>query len=62
MKEAGITSARGRMLYKNNYYMSMALDEHMFNKYGWTIVGTIVQTDKKSRADNYIPFHKFSNG
>ena len=34
----------------------------MFKKYGWTIVGTIVPTDKKSREDEDIPFLKLSNG
>jgi hypothetical protein len=34
----------------------------MFNEYGWTIVGTISPTDKKSRADEDVPFLKLSNG
>ena len=34
----------------------------MFEKFGWTIVGTIVPTDKKSRADEDVPFLKLSNG
>ena len=34
----------------------------MFDKYGWTIVGTIVPTAKKSREDEDIPFLKLSNG
>ena len=44
VKEARITSARWRTLYTDNYYMPMALAKHMFNKYRWTIVGTIVPT------------------
>ena len=30
--------------------------KHMFNEYGWKIVGAIVPTDDNSRADNNIPF------
>ena len=61
VKEAALTSVRGRTLYTNNYYMSMALSNHMFNNYVWKISVTIVSTDKKSRADNDIPFLKFPN-
>ena len=39
----------------------MNLAKHMFEKYGWTIVGTICTTDKKSRQDHNIHFLKFSN-
>ena len=58
VKEAGITNARGRTLYTNNYCTLMAIDKHIFNKYGWTIVGTIIPTEKKSRADHHIPLLK----
>ena len=34
----------------------------MFTKFGWTILGTIVPTDKKSRADEDVPFLKLPNG
>ena len=61
-KEAGLTGARGRTLYTDNYYTSVALAKHMFEKYGWTIVGTFTPTDKKSRQDHDIPFLKLSNG
>ena len=40
----------------------MALAKHIFEKYGWMIVGTITPTDKKSRSDHDIPFLKLSNG
>ena len=59
---AGITKERGRVLYTDNYYTSVKLAKHMFEKYGWTIVGTISATDKKSRQDEDIPFLKLSNG
>ena len=42
--------------------MSMALTKHMFEQYGWTIVGTICTTDKKSCQDHDIPFLKLANG
>ena len=34
----------------------------VFDQYGWTIVSTIVPTDKKSREYDLIPFLKLSNG
>ena len=40
----------------------MAIVKHMFNKYGWKVVGSIVPTDKKSRSDHDIPFLKLSSG
>ncbi len=40
----------------------MKLVKHLFEKYRWTMVGTIVPTDKKTREDHYIPFLKLSNG
>ena len=61
VKESGIISVRGRTLYTNNYYTSMALAKNMLNKYGWTIVGTILPTDNNSRADHNITFLKLSN-
>ena len=62
VKEAGLASTRGRKLYPYNYYMLMVLDKHMFNKYGWKIVGTIVPMAKTSSSDHNITFLKFSNG
>ena len=41
VKEAGITSVLGRMIYNNKYCTSIALDMYMFNEYIWTIFGTI---------------------
>ena len=62
VKEAGLNSVRGRTLYTDNYYTSMVLSKHMFNKYGRKIVGNIVPTDKKSRFDYDISSLKLSNG
>ena len=50
------------MLYTDNYYTSIKLAKHMYEKYGWTIVGTIVPTDKKHREADDFPFLKLSNG
>ena len=44
-----LTGTRGRVLYTVNYCTSVKLAKHMITKYGWTIVGTIVPTEKKSR-------------
>jgi hypothetical protein len=60
--DAGLTESSGRTLYTDNYCTSVKLAKHMFDEYGWTIVGTISPTDKKSRADEDIPFLKLSNG
>jgi len=59
--EAGLTESHGRVLYTDNYYTSVKLAKHMFNESGWTIVGKILPTDKKSRADEDFPFLKLSN-
>jgi len=60
--ENGLTSARGRVLYTDNWYTSVDLAKHLYEKYGWTIVGTMSATDKKERKDHDIPFLKLSNG
>jgi len=62
VNEAELTGPRGRTLYTDNYYTSMKLAKHLFEKYKWTMVGTIVLTDKKTRDDHDIPFLKLSNG
>jgi hypothetical protein len=62
VKEADLTKSRGRTLYTDNYYTSVKLAKHLFEKYRWTLVGTIVPTDKKTREDHDIPFLKLSNG
>ena len=58
MKEAELTKSRGRTLYTDNYYTSIKLAKHLFEKYRWTLVGTIVPTDKKTREDHDILFLK----
>ncbi len=46
----------------DNYYTTVKLAKHMFERYGWTIVGTIVPTDKVTRCDEDFPFVKLSHG
>ena len=46
VNDAGLTSARGHVLHTDNYYTSVKLAKHMYENYGWTIVGTISATDK----------------
>ncbi len=53
---------RGRTVYSDNYYTSIRMAKHLYEKYSWSLVGTIVPTDKKQRADEDVPFVKLSNG
>ena len=49
VNKANLTASRGRVLYTDNWYTSMKLAKHFFEKYGWTICGT-------------VPFLKLSGG
>lgn len=60
--DAGLTTTRGRVLYTDNFYTSVKLAMHMFEKYGRIICGTITPTDKKSREDLDVPFLRLSDG
>jgi len=44
--DAGLAKQQERVLYTDNYYTSVKLAKHMFEKYQWTIIGTILPTDK----------------
>ena len=59
---ANLTSSTGRKLYVDNWYTTMDLAKHLYEQYGWTIIGTMTPTDKKSRSDHDVPFLKLSNG
>ncbi len=61
VNKAELTGPRGRTFYNDNYYTSVKLAKHLFDKYRWTMVGTIVPTDKKMREDHDILFLKLSN-
>ena len=39
---------RGRTIYSDNYYTSVKLAKHLYENYQWTLVGTIVPTEKTS--------------
>ena len=60
--DAGLLEACGRVLYTDNYYTSVKLSRHMFEKYSWATLGTFVPTEKKHRENDDFPFHKLSNG
>jgi hypothetical protein len=51
VKQAELTSPCGHSLYTDNYYTSMKLAMHLFEKYRWTMVGIVVPTDKKTCED-----------
>ena len=57
-----ILLVQGPVLYTDNWYTSVPLARHLFEKYGWLIVGTISPTDKKTREEYDIPFLQLSNG
>jgi hypothetical protein len=52
----------GRTIYSNNYYTSVKMAKHLYKKYQWTLVGTVVPTKKTSRSDEDLPFVKLFNG
>ena len=54
-----MTLSSGRILYCDNWYTSLSLAEKLFLKFHWLLVGTV--TEKKTREDYDIPFHKLSS-
>ena len=62
ISKAGLTGVRGRVLTTDNWYTSIALAIHLFEVYGWALVGTIVATDKQTREKLDFPFGKLSKG
>ncbi|KAL3815360.1 hypothetical protein ACHAXA_002144, partial [Cyclostephanos tholiformis] len=62
LQKASLTDAQGRTLHADNYYTSMSLVKHLYNKYRWNCIGTIVPTEKNDWASHDLPFHKLSNG
>jgi hypothetical protein len=49
--KSGLTKARGRILYTNNWYTSINLAMLHFEKYGWRFCGTIVPTKRFWRKE-----------
>jgi hypothetical protein len=50
VKEAELTGPCGRILYTNNYYTTMKLAKHLFEKYRLTIIGAMVPIDEKTQG------------
>jgi len=46
----------------DNWYTTMDLVKHLYEHYGWTLVGMMTPTEKKSRSDHDVPSLKLSNG
>ena len=61
-EKAHLLTNRGHILFTDTYYTSIKLAKHMYEKHGWTIVGTISPTKKKQRNKEDFPFSKLSNG
>jgi hypothetical protein len=57
-----LDKGKGRVLYTDNWYTSIALMCTMYFKYGFLLVGTISLTTKLSRTAADYPFRKLSNG
>ena len=51
----------GRILYTDNWYTSLGLAKTLFLRSNWLFVGTSAPTEKKTRCEYDIPFHKYSN-
>ena len=62
LDEIGLLLTRGRVLCTDNWYTSVSLAKDLYENYGWTMLGTIVPTEKKKRTGEDIPFRKLSNG
>jgi hypothetical protein len=63
LKDNNLTSNfSGHIVYTDNWYTTMALAHHLYNKYGYFFCGTMVLTEKKARQDVDVPFLKLSNG
>jgi hypothetical protein len=58
----GLTSARGRILFTNNWYTSIQLPTMLYDEYGWQFCATITPTEKLPRQDRDVPFAKLSKG
>ena len=61
-EKADLLRTKGRILFTDNYYTSIRLAKLMYEKYGWSIVGTITPTKKKQRDKEDFLFVKLSNG
>ena len=55
-----LTNASGRTVYTDNWYTTMDLARNLYDKHRMLFCGTMTLTDKKSRQDLDVPFHKLS--
>ena len=62
LEKGNLTGAHGRALFTDNWYTSVDLAKALWNKHRMLFCGTITPTDKKSRSDHDVPFHKLSAG
>ena len=59
---ADLVTAKGRILYTDNWYTTLRLAKFLYVKYGWLFVGTVVPSDSKVRNENSIPFRRLTSG
>jgi hypothetical protein len=57
---AAAVTGVGRILYVDNWYTSIDVIKHVWQAFGFLVVGTMVLTKKKSRAADDFPFAKLS--
>jgi hypothetical protein len=63
MLMAGVTfvvRGKGRVLYTDNFYTSMEVMQHVFDRFGVLMVGTYALKKKKSRTAADFPFDRLS--
>jgi len=60
--EANLHTQRGRIAFTDNWYISVDLAKHLYERDKWTLVGTITPIEKKARKDYDVPFLKLSDG
>ena len=59
---ADLVSAKGRILYMDNWYTTLRLAKHLYETYGWLFVGTVVPSYSKDRNKNSLPFCRLTPG
>ena len=59
---AGLTSARGRILFTYNWYTSIQLATMLYEEHGWRFCGTITPTEKVQRWTEGYDMHAKMSG
>ncbi len=62
IESSGLTTVRGCIMYRDNWYTTMELATTLFTSYGWRFCRTLSLTDKKGCNGDNIPFKKLSQG